>query len=396
MFCYQYYEVTKNMQPFDNTKIRFEMVKHAKKESITEAARIFNASRPTVYKWIKRYDKYGIGGLYNNSRAPHRVHNKTPKHIEDIVVAKRNETGKMSTKTLVRDFGVPVSHETARRILHDRKDDLDEGKKLKSKKKKKKDTRKEMAEIKQKWDAFEQVDIDVKHLNDIPFYYPFMKSLGLPKYQYSARCVSSGVYFTAYSESISIAHSCIFGRLLCEFLKKNGINLRKVRFQYDNGSEFIGAIYAKNYSKFEKLLMSYGADINRIPIGQWSWNADVETVHAIIEREFFDIEVFNSREHFFRKINNYMFFFNTMRKNSNKKDKTPLDILIEKDKNPELVNWFVPNLDKLLSKKMDVTLDPDLDLATLKNNFNIISQSVNHVPWNVCFCLYLYVDLFLI
>jgi len=32
---------------------------------------------------------------------------------------------------------------------------------------------------------------------------------------------------------------------------------------------------------------------------------------------------------------------------------------------------------------MDVTLDPDLDLATLKNNFNIISQSVNHVPWNV-------------
>jgi len=159
--------------------------------------------------------------------------------------------------------------------------------------------------------------------------------------------------------------------------------LRKVRFQYDNGSEFIGAIYAKNYSKFEKLLMSYGADINRIPIGQWSWNADVETVHAIIEREFFDIEVLNSREHFFRKINNYMFFFNTMRKNSNKKDKTPLDILIEKDKNPELVNWFTPDLDKLLAKKINVTLESDLDLATLKNNFNIISQSVNYVPWNV-------------
>jgi len=34
---------------------------------------------------------------------------------------------------------------------------------------------------------------------------------------------------------------------------------------------------------------------------------------------------------------------------------------------------------------MDVTLDPDLDLATLKNNFNIISQSVNHVPWNVSY-----------
>jgi predicted nucleotidyltransferase len=129
--------------------------------------------------------------------------------------------------------------------------------------------------------------------------------------------------------------------------------------------------------------MSYGADINRIPIGQWSWNSDVETVHAIIEREFFDIEVFNSKEHFFRKINNYLFFFNTMRKNSNKKDKTPLDILIEKNKTPELVHWFAPDLDKLLERKMDVTLNPELVLVNMKNNFNIISQCVNHVLWNV-------------
>ena len=385
MSYYQYYGVTKNMQPFDKVKIRFEMVKHAKEKSIAEAALVFNTSRPTVHKWFKRYEKKGVEGLYNRSRAPHRVHNKTPKHIEDIVVEKRKETGKMSTKVLVRDFGVPVSHETARRILHDRKDELPEEKRLQNKRRKKKETRKKMAEIKQKWEAFKQVDIDVKHLDDIPFYYPFMKALGLPKYQYSARCVSSGVYFTAYSQNISLVHSCIFGRLVCQFLRKNGIDLTKVRFQYDNGSEFIGAVNAKNYSKFEKSLMSYGADINRIPIGQWSWNSDVETVHAIIEREFFDIEVFNSKEHFFRKINNYMFFFNTMRKNSNKKDKTPLDILIEKNKNPELVNWFVPDLDELLKKKMDVALDPELNIAYLKNNFNIISQSVNHVPCNLFF-----------
>jgi hypothetical protein len=34
---------------------------------------------------------------------------------------------------------------------------------------------------------------------------------------------------------------------------------------------------------------------------------------------------------------------------------------------------------------MDVTLDPELDLVNVKNNFNIISQCVNHVTWNVCF-----------
>ncbi|MEO0293572.1 MAG: hypothetical protein ABIN61_05050 [candidate division WOR-3 bacterium] len=39
------------------------------------------------------------------------------------------------------------------------------------------------------------------------------------------------------------------------------------------------------------------------------------------KREFFDIEVFEGKEHFFHKVNNYLFFFNTMRKNSNKNDK---------------------------------------------------------------------------
>jgi len=32
---------------------------------------------------------------------------------------------------------------------------------------------------------------------------------------------------------------------------------------------------------------------------------------------------------------------------------------------------------------MDVTLKPESNLATIKNKFNIISQCVNHVPWNL-------------
>jgi len=50
---YQYYEVTKNMQPFDKVKIRLEMVKHAKGESITDTAQVFNVSRPTVYRILR-------------------------------------------------------------------------------------------------------------------------------------------------------------------------------------------------------------------------------------------------------------------------------------------------------------------------------------------------------
>ena len=88
------------------------------------------------------------------------------------------------------------------------------------------------------------------------------------------------------AQNISVAHSTVFARLICEFLKGNGVDLSIVRFQYDNSSEFIGNIYAKELSDLEKILKSYGADINRIPEGQWSWNSDVETTHGIIERVF--------------------------------------------------------------------------------------------------------------
>ncbi|MEO0294088.1 MAG: helix-turn-helix domain-containing protein [candidate division WOR-3 bacterium] len=37
----------------NKVKIRFEMVKNPKEESIGDIARIFNTGRPTVYKWLK-------------------------------------------------------------------------------------------------------------------------------------------------------------------------------------------------------------------------------------------------------------------------------------------------------------------------------------------------------
>jgi len=286
----------------------------------------------------------------------------------------------MGTRRMDRDYGLPVSHETARKIIHRREEDIEEEYRI-SYRNTKKEKRKRMVEIKLKWKAYQQIDIDTKYLTDIPHYYPFLKGLGLPKFQYTARDVATGVLFTAYAENITLSHSTVFGRLLCEFLTTNGVDLSAVKFQYDNGSEFIGSIYAKELSDFEKTLKAYGSKINRIPVGQWSWNSDVETTHGIIEREFFDIETFLSREHFFKKVNNYLFFFNTMRKNSNKKDKTPLDLLLEKESNPRTVLWYAPYLDKLLMKRTEIYLATKNDLALIKKNFNIIPKSVNHVGW---------------
>jgi len=54
--------------------------------NISETARRCGASRKTVRKIVRRYEEMGEEGLKNFKRAPKRVHNRTPKEIEDRVV----------------------------------------------------------------------------------------------------------------------------------------------------------------------------------------------------------------------------------------------------------------------------------------------------------------------
>ena len=42
----------------------------AKEESIVELAARYGVSRKTIYKWIRRYEKQGLGGLVDQSRRP--------------------------------------------------------------------------------------------------------------------------------------------------------------------------------------------------------------------------------------------------------------------------------------------------------------------------------------
>ena len=43
--------------------------------SITELSGAYGVSRKTIYKWIGRYEAYGVEGLKERSRAPHRRSN---------------------------------------------------------------------------------------------------------------------------------------------------------------------------------------------------------------------------------------------------------------------------------------------------------------------------------
>lgn len=70
-----------------------------------------------------------------------------------------------------------------------------------------------------------------------------------------------------------------------------GIDLSKVEFQSDNGSEFIGSWNRKRgKTPYERDIEYFKAKTSQIPPGRCTYNSDVEASHRIIGDEFYDME----------------------------------------------------------------------------------------------------------
>ena len=91
----------------------------------------------------------------------------------------------MGSARLKRDFALPYSVKSITNVR--RKHGL-----VRKFRRKKHETKRCLREVKRHWRAFQQIDIDTKHLVDIPEYWPLIEDLGLPPYQYTARDVSTG------------------------------------------------------------------------------------------------------------------------------------------------------------------------------------------------------------
>src|SRR5262249_52616366 len=52
----------------------------------SELCRIYGISRPTTDKWISRYDEFGLPGLKERDRAPHRHPNQTAAELRALIV----------------------------------------------------------------------------------------------------------------------------------------------------------------------------------------------------------------------------------------------------------------------------------------------------------------------
>ena len=92
---------------------------HGRNAALT--CRRFGISRDTFYRWLRRFEEYGPGGLENGSHRPRHVRTPTwTKGLENAVLELRRLTpgwGKDKLVVLLRDQGWQCSTSMVGRIL---------------------------------------------------------------------------------------------------------------------------------------------------------------------------------------------------------------------------------------------------------------------------------------
>lgn len=323
------------------------MVRYAKDHGVKPAARVFNTTPKTIRKWLSRWQPGSLRGLEDRRKAPRNRPSRIDPKQRKLAIRLKGKLKPWGAERIKRDFGLTISDKTIRKIWKE------EG--LLKRKRRKHKTKNDLRKIKAKWRLFQQVDIDTKHLYDIPEYWIQMKRHNLPSFQYTAREVVSGMMFVSYGTECTLTYANLFAEIIIDHLKKCGVKLTNSRFQTDNGSEFIGSWSAKEPSIFTQTVNSEkGLVHDTIPPGAHTYQADVETAHGIIEDEFYEIETFSSSQAFLAKATQYVTWFNVARKNSYKGYKTPWEIIHQRDPtiSPQIAILEAMSLDQILRKKL--------------------------------------------
>lgn len=311
-----YWSLIREMKDAYNHRLR--LVAYARQNGLKAAARSFQTTRRTVRKWVRRYQAQGPSGLVECSRAPHRQPGQTPSAVEQQVVTLRRRLRTFGARRLIREFDLPLSHRALERIWRAHG--------LIQRRRRKYQRKQDLAAVKATWRLFQQLSADTKDLKDIPQFWPQAQRLGLPLIQYTAREVRSGLLFLAFARRRTAGASQLFAERIQHHLATQGVDLPHLAWQTDNGTEFIGGHDpAGRPTGFPAAL---GASQHvRIPPAAHTYQSDVETVHRLVEDEFFDLERFSSRADFLAKATLYQLYFNLARPNSHKGGLSPWQII---------------------------------------------------------------------
>jgi transposase-like protein len=324
----------------DRHFLRQKLVSHAREHGLKSAARAFGCSRNTVRKWTRRYQPGKPSTLAEHSKRPHHCPHQTPHGVEGAVVRLRRQTG-FGAERLKHEFQLSAGISAIQRIVRAHG--------LLRPRPKKHQRKKQLRAIKRTWPLFGQLVADTKYLQDIPAYWLAMKRLRLPRFQYTVREVVSGLSFVGYADELSKSYTTLLAERVSAHLAWHGVDLHRVVWQTDNGSEFL---QGHDQRGLPAAVRSVGSDHRYIPPKAYTWQSDVETVHRLVEDEFFDRESFRDRTEFWRKARTYWHYFNLVRPNRGKEWQSPLQIIRRSAPklDPAIASWTTLDLGAELSQ----------------------------------------------
>ena len=345
MCPYPWYQIMRISK--DKKQQRYQMIIYAQEHGVKPTAKLHATGPKTVRKWLKRYKDGGYQALGDMSRRPHHSPKATPSDLIEKIVKLKAEYKRLGAEQIKILENLATSAKTMRKIW--RKNGVSS-----RIRRKKHVTKQNLRDIKKQFTLFERVCEDTKDLDDIPEYWTSMIRKKLPKVQYTLREVSCGVQFLGFADERSLIHSELFAEYVNDHLKKYGLIIKEGIRQTDNGSEYCGSWSAKNPSAYTKAIESVKLIHGTIPPGAHRFQSDVETVHNLIEVEFYEIEKFADREDFMGKAYTYQLFFNLERPNTYKENKNPWQLAQEKRPDLPKEALMLPpvDLDALLNKKL--------------------------------------------
>jgi transposase len=321
----RYYFAMVRMSRGKEFEARLSLVLCARREGIREATRVFETTRHTVRKWLRRYEAGGVRAMAGLSRAPKRIPHKTSEEVARRVISLRRRFRGWGVDRLETHFDLGCSRNAAQRIMAE----AGLTRRGARKKRSRNDLRAEKARLR----PFEKIQIDTKELRDLPRYAAWMRLGQLPKYQYSARDVRTGAAYLAYAQSNDSVKAAAFAGYLLQHLKDSGVNLRRTTVQTDNGTEYVGARKKSSLqSLFEAVVEHFtGKEVARIFPGACRSQSDVESYHRLVEEELYDVEDLRTDMELLGKAQTYQLYFNHLRKNLYRGGRSPRDILLEAD-----------------------------------------------------------------
>src|ERR1700751_5715569 len=81
-------------------RLKFIIAYREQEESVSALCQEFEISRKTAYKWISRYEEFGIEGIYDRSTRPLSHPRTTPEEIRERILAVRKKHRRWGPKKI--------------------------------------------------------------------------------------------------------------------------------------------------------------------------------------------------------------------------------------------------------------------------------------------------------